>query len=357
MSVLTPCRNNRRTAVILANLGTPDTPDVAGVRRFIGEFLWDPRVVEIPRPIWWMILNLFILPFRPRKAAQAYQSIWWDEGSPLKVIGDRQVLALQAAYDAVMGQNAPQVFSCVTYGKPLLSELIEDLRGKGYEHFVVLPLYPQYSATTTAPLYDQLGVYQARQRDVADCVVLKEYHIATPYLAALERSVREHWQAHGKGELLLMSFHGIPQACVDRGDPYYQQCLATAQGLAKRLGLAEHEWRMSFQSRLGRAQWLQPYTAETLATLPSEGIKHIDVMCPGFASDCLETLEEMGEENKHIFEEAGGQQYNLIACLNDAPQHIDMMLRLTQPYVNAFVRCQDDCSAKCECICPYNKSL
>lgn len=316
-------------AVVLMNLGTPAAPTREAYRAFLKEFLSDPRVVEIPRIAWWPILNFFILPLRPGKVAQAYESIWDPrEGAPLAAITKRQVAALSARLQNELGERAPRVTYAMTYGEPRLAKQVDELRQQGIERFFVLPLYPQYSATTTASIYDQFAAIISQSRDIPDITINKQYYDHPLYVSALATSIREFRQAQGSGDRLLLSFHGIPQRCVDLGDPYLTHCRATAEAVAGQLQLDNTAWGMSFQSRLGRAQWLQPYTVDVLQSWPREGVKVIDVACPAFAADCLETLEEIAVEGKAIFQKAGGEDLRLVPCLNDREDHIGLLAEI-----------------------------
>lgn len=312
--------------VILMNLGTPAAPTKEAYRKFLKEFLSDPRVVEIPRPVWWPILNLFILPLRPAKVAEAYQSIWDEEqGSPLAAITKRQTQLLADTLQRDLGSGAPLVTYAMTYGDPSFLQRVTELQKQGVEKVFVLPLYPQYSATTTAPVYDQFARLISRSRDIPDVTINKFYYDHPGYTAALVKSVCDFRETNGAAQRLLLSFHGIPQRCVDRGDPYFQHCRDTAIAMCEGLGLSDDQWGMSFQSRLGRAQWLQPYTVDVLARWAKEGVKTVDVVCPAFAADCLETLEEIAVEAKAIFQAAGGDDLRLVPCLNDRQEHIDLL--------------------------------
>lgn len=318
-----------KTGVVLLNLGTPAAPTVPAIRRYLRDFLSDPRVVEIPRPLWLPILYGPILTFRPRRIAPAYAALWQEYGdSPLRLISQRQVQALRELLQVRLGDAAPRVELAMTYGEPSLASAIAALRDDGAEQLLVLPLYPQYSATTTGAVYDQVTAVVRAARDIPAIHVVRDYHAHPRYLDTLADSVRRFWAEAGQGERLLMSFHGIPQRNVDLGDPYYRQCHATATALALRLGLPAEAWGMSFQSRLGRAQWLQPYTAELLEQWGRQRVGRIDVICPAFAVDCLETLEEMAIENKGVFQSAGGGDYRYIPCLNDEPAHIELFAAL-----------------------------
>ena len=321
-----------KQAVIIMNLGTPSAPTPKAVRIFLKEFLSDRRVVEVPRLIWWCILNMVILPFRSPKVAKAYETIWQEGGSPLRLITESQVDKLQALLSSDDHYDVT-VRHAMTYSGPSLESVVSDLEREGYDNIVLLPLYPQFSATTTGSIYDQLAKLNGQRRDIPQIHLIKDYYQQPLYIEALANSVKEHWQQHGQSECLLMSFHGIPQRNVDLGDPYYSHCDSTAKQLAAALNLDDKQWKMSFQSRLGRAQWLQPYTSETLEKLAKEGVSHIDVICPAFSADCLETLEEIKEENKEVFFEAGGKRYELIECLNDRNDHIEMMAELVKNYL------------------------
>ncbi|ROS04706.1 ferrochelatase [Sinobacterium caligoides] len=328
-----------KKAVLLVNLGSPEQPTKSAVRAFLKPFLFDRRVVEVPRPIWWLIMHGIILPFRPAKVAKAYASVW-DGDSPLRVILSQQCAALQARFDA---DEAPvKVVSAMTYGAPSIASMLDRLNDEGIEQVVVLPLYPQYSATTTAAVTDQLGRYLETKRDITDLRVVKSYYRHPQYIAALANSVEEFWQREGRGDHLLMSFHGIPQANVDKGDPYYQHCDETARKLAERLGLSDEQWTMSFQSRLGKAQWLSPYTVDALTDLARQPVGNLDVICPAFSADCLETLEEMAIENRdHYFAARGedrvDESYRYIAALNDRADHVELFHDIASKQMLGFI--------------------
>jgi ferrochelatase len=330
-----------KTAVILMNLGTPEAPTAASIRRYLREFLSDRRVVEIPRPLWWPILHGPILMLRPRRLVPAYRLLWEHHGdSPLRLITARQVSALQALLSA-RGEAAPQVTQAMTYGRPSLAQAVDDLQRSGVRHVLVLPLYPQYSGTTTGAIYDQVAALMQSRRDVPSISVVKHYHTHPLYIEALAQSVERSWQRNGRSLRLLLSFHGIPQRNVRCGDPYERQCRATAQALTARLGLAADCWRVSFQSRLGRAEWLQPYTSDTLRQWGSEKLASVDVVCPAFAADCLETLEEIAVENRTVFQRAGGGEYHFIQCLNDDAAHIEMLAAIVNEQMPSIVSGSD----------------
>lgn len=317
-----------KTAIVLMNLGTPAAPTAAAIRAYLREFLSDPRVVELPRALWYPILYGPILTLRPSKLAVGYAQMWSEFGdSPLRVISQRQVARLQEKI-AEGSKNPPLVRQAMTYGEPSLRNVIAELQSLGVEHTLVLPLYPQFSATTTGPIYDQVSAIFRAQRNVPSISVVKQYWDHPAYIETLALSVEKFWQTQGKAQRLLMSFHGIPQRNVDLGDPYGSQCHATAEQLAARLGLERSQWQISFQSRLGRAQWLQPYTSATLRQWGSEKLASVDVICPAFSADCLETLEEIAVENRHVFEGEGGGEFHYIPCLNDSDAHIEMLLKI-----------------------------
>lgn len=312
---------SKATGVLLVNLGTPAEPTATAIRRWLRAFLLDRRVVNIPRLIWWPILFGLILPLRPKKLIHAYQSIWTEKGSPLQVITDQQVAALQAALS-----DGYQVRAAMTYGEPGIAESLQALQKNGCKEIIVLPLYPQYSDTTTAAVFDQV---EATPLDTA-IQRIDNYHDHPGYIAALAQSVREHWAEHGRAEKLLLSLHGIPERNVQLGDPYADHCTSTAALLAEALELRDNEWLLAYQSRVGRARWLQPYTEETLNKWGAGGVKTVDVLCPGFAADCLETLEEIAIRNRETFIEAGGQDLRYIPALNARPDHIGCLSELVQ---------------------------
>lgn len=312
-------------AVVLVNLGTPSEPSAKAVRSFLREFLSDARVVEIPRAVWWLILNAFILPFRPKPVAENYAKIWTPGGSPLRVISEAQVVAVAARLQALMGARAPQVRLAMTYGGPCLADVVSELQRQQAGRIVVLPLYPQFSATTTGAIYDQVARIFNNSRDIPDITVVKHYHDRLDYIAALAASVREYWAKSGETQRLLLSFHGIPKRNVDLGDPYYRHCIETTRLLAQTLGIGEERIVCSFQSRFGKAEWLKPYTVDLLAEWGREGVESVSVLCPAFAVDCLETLEEIDQENREVFLKAGGKRFEYIPCLNEREDHIKVL--------------------------------
>lgn len=319
----------KKTGILLANLGSPTAPTVPAVRRFLKEFLWDPRVVNIPRPVWWLILHGFVLPFRPARSAKAYQKIWGEKGSPLIYL-TRQLSENLA--DKFQKNNISTKYS-MRYGEPSIASQLQLFKEEGVNHIVVLPLYPQYSSTTTASIYDDVIKELNQWRHLPSVKFISDYHEHDGYITAIADTVKSAWQAQGKNELLLMSFHGLPELLTKLGDPYYHQCQNTAKLIAEKLGLAENEWLMVFQSRFGKAEWLKPYCADTLQILPAQGIKTVDVICPGFAVDCLETLEEMAMENKVVFMGAGGTDYRYIPALNDSESHVNVIVNLLEEWI------------------------
>ena len=322
--------------VLLVNLGTPDSPSVADVRRYLREFLWDPRVVELARPLWWLVLNLVILTTRPRRSAKAYAKVWTEAGSPLLVISKKQHAALQALLQTRDGSPV-KVALAMRYGKPGIAAGLQELRDAGARRVLVLPLYPQYSATTTAAIVDAVADELRHWRALPELRFINDYHRHPAYISALADSVRRYWSVHGEPDKLLLSFHGIPQEYVDAGDPYAEQCYKTAELLIAALELPAERWQLSFQSRLGPKQWLQPYTDHTLEALTREGVRNVHVLCPGFSVDCLETLEEVAMENRDIFLEAGGEQYGYIECLNDHASHIQLFSELVTRHTRGWV--------------------
>lgn len=309
------------TAAILVNLGSPREPTRASVAAFLAEFLSDRRVVESSPLLWQPILRGLVIPLRVNRVTHAYASIW-DGGSPLREISLRQRWRVQQQLRVRCADAAPWVRLAMSYQGPTVAATIADCQRYGIDRIVVLPLFPQYSATTTAVVFDQVARYLVHTRALPELHLLRDYHDHPGYIAALASSVREHWQRHGRAEHLLMSFHGIPEMNVQRGDPYARQCERTARLLALELGLHERDWTLTYQSRFGRARWLMPYTSETLRKLPGQGVRSLDVICPAFSADCLETLEEMAVENRAVFLDAGGTEYRFIACLNDREDHI-----------------------------------
>lgn len=323
-----------RLGVLLCNLGTPDAPTPAAVKRYLAEFLSDPRVVELPQLLWQPLLRLAILPLRAKESARKYEKIWRPEegGSPLLNYTRKQALMLRG-WLGEAGLHDVDVQAAMRYGQPGIVAQLERWHTQGVEKMLLLPLYPQYSATTTASVIDQAHAWAGSKRNMPELRIVKHYADDAGYIAALARRTLEHWQTHGRPEVLVMSYHGIPARNVAKGDPYAQQCQQSATLLAQQLGLQPAQYRVTFQSRFGPAQWLQPYTQPTLEQLAREGVKTVDLICPGFSSDCLETLEEIDMEVRQAFLAHGGQEFRYIPCLNDHPAWIsalrDLVLRNT----------------------------
>lgn len=315
------------TGILLTNLGTPDAPTTQDVRRYLGEFLWDRRVVEIPRLLWWPILHLIILRVRPARSAEKYRLIWTEEGSPLLAISRRQAEALRQRLDSSCA-GPVRVAVAMRYGNPSIAEGLRALQEAGVTRLLIFPLYPQYSAATTASTFDAVARELMSWRWLPELRMINHYHDDPGYIGAVAEGIREAWRQEEPGERLLFSFHGLPRRNLLAGDPYHCECHKTARLTAERLGLPSGRWAVSFQSRFGRAEWLKPYTSELLVAWAGEGIKRVDVVCPGFSADCLETLEEIDQENRAIFVQAGGERYRYIPALNDDPRHIDALLNL-----------------------------
>lgn len=314
---------NTHTAILLTNLGTPDRPVCPSLRNYLAEFLSDPRVVEIPRIFWKIILHVIIINIRSPKSAAAYRKVWTDLGSPLLVLSEQ----LAENVNRHLGDNH-HAFLAMRYGNPSIEKTLKNIHDLGYRKLVVLPLYPQYSASTVASTFDAIAQTYSKQRWLPSFKFISEYHEHPVYIEAVANSIREHWQNNPKSELLLFSFHGIPQRYVDNGDPYAQQCEISSRLIAEALELNAKEWQLVYQSRFGREPWLQPYCDKTLTALPAKGVSSVDIVCPGFSVDCLETLEEIDHENRQYFLESGGASYNYIPCLNDSDAHAKLICEL-----------------------------
>ena len=323
-----------RTAVLLCNLGTPEAPTPAAVRRYLNEFLSDHRVVEIPRLLWWLILHGVILRTRPAKSAQKYASIWTREGSPLRLWTEKQA-ALLGGYLGERG-HVVTVRCAMRYGMPSMASVLDELKAQGVTRVLVLPLYPQYSGTTTASVNDAVYRWAQKARNLPEFRFVNHYHDDAGYIGALAKRVGDHWAAHGKPDKLVLSFHGVPKRTLSLGDPYHCECLKTARLLGERLGAASPQMLVTFQSRLGRAEWLQPYTEPTLVALAREGVKRVDVLCPGFTSDCLETLEEIDQEAREAFLRAGGSEFNYLPCLNDQHEWVAALAAIAARHMQGW---------------------
>lgn len=326
---LFPHARRPRPGVLLVNLGTPDEPTPKALRRYLREFLSDRRVVELPKVLWLPILHGVILPFRARSSAKLYQKIWRDEGSPLLHYSRQLARRLERRLRKDTGLPVCVALG-MRYGRPSVEEAMALMEADGADRIVVLPMYPQYAASTTASAFDAVSAALAARRRLPALRFVNEYADFTPWVAAVAESIREYRERRGAGDRLLFSFHGIPRRQFEAGDPYYCQCQKSARLIASRLGLEEGEWAVSFQSRFGPAEWLQPYTSETLKHWARQGIRHVQVVCPGFAVDCLETLEEIADQNREIFERAGGERLDYIPALNDRPVHAAVLASLVK---------------------------
>ncbi|HEX7047139.1 MAG TPA: ferrochelatase [Gammaproteobacteria bacterium] len=323
-----------RLGVLVVNLGTPDAATPSAVRRYLKQFLSDPRVIEMPRLMRWLLVRAILL-IRPRRSAHAYKKVWRDDGSPLLYYSRRQVEALWSA----IGGRCPGPVSVVLgmrYGNPSIPDALAAMRRENVRRLLVLPLYPQYSATTTASAFDAIAGVFERTRWLPELRFVNNYHDHDGYIRALANSIREHWQANGRGEMLLMSFHGLPERYLHAGDPYHCECRKTARLIAEKLDLKNDEYRVTFQSRVGAEEWLKPYTADTVATLAREGVKTLDVICPGFSADCLETLEEITMQNADIFRANGGTALRYVPALNDRADHIRFLADLAMQHMQGW---------------------
>lgn len=321
--------NPDRLGVLVTNLGTPDAPTTPALRRYLAEFLSDPRVVELPRPLWWLILHGVILRIRPKRSAEAYASVWQSEGSPLLLHTSKQAEGIREALKSKYGSNVVVGFA-MRYGNPAISRVLDEMQEQGVRKLLVLPLYPQYSASTSASTFDAIAKDFAKRRWLPDLRFISHYPDYPPYIEAMARHIETHWANHGRNQKLVLSYHGVPLKYLTKGDPYHCECHKTSRLLAERLGLTRDDYMTTFQSRFGKEEWLQPYTDETLKALPGKGVKSIDVFCPGFSSDCLETVEEIDEENHEYFMEAGGEAFSYITALNATPGHIDALVSLIE---------------------------
>lgn len=328
-------QTNPTIAVLLVNLGTPDAPTVPAVRQYLRQFLSDTRVIEVPKLVWAIILNLFILTTRPKRVAHAYASVW-DNDSPLRQIAYMQADLLQQRLDQQDFGVPVKVELAMTYGKPALTDALHNLKAQGIERVVVLPAYPQYSASTTAAVFDVIAKYGLKARDLPALSFVKDYYNHPLYIAALADSVRRYQAEHGQAQKLLFSFHGIPKPYADKGDPYPERCKITAHAVAAKLGLTDEQWAYSFQSRFGLQEWVKPYTDELLTEWGKANLASVQILSPAFSADCLETLEELAVENKNTFQENGGGEYGYIPALNTDPIHIDLFTALVLPHVQAW---------------------
>jgi ferrochelatase len=331
---------HRRVGILLVNLGTPEAPTAQAVRPYLKQFLSDPRVVEIPQAVWWFILNGIILNTRPARSAAKYASIWTKDGSPLAVYTRAQAKLLQG-YMGEAGQPVAVEWA-MRYGKPSVADKLMALKAAGCDRVLVVPLYPQYAASSTGSVMDAVADTIKAMRNPPEIRFIKHFHDAPDYIETLAERVEEHWQRHGRGDHLLMSFHGVPRFSLDKGDPYHCECHKTGRLLAERLGLAKGQYSVTFQSRFGRAEWLKPYTSDTLHTLGKQKTGRLDVVCPGFVADCLETLEEIAMEGKADFLKAGGGDYRYIPALNADGDWIAALARIVTPHLGGWLDDRED---------------
>ena len=305
----------QKTGILLVNLGTPEAPTSQAVRPYLKQFLGDPRVVEIPRLVWWLILNGIILNVRPKKSAAKYASIWLPEGSPLRVYTEKQAVLLKG-YLGERTQTPLVVDFAMNYGNPSIADALLRLKRQNCQRILIVPMFPQYAASSTAPVFDQLFSALQKTRNVPALRTVRNFHDHAGYISSLAANINHYWSKHGRPDQLVMSFHGVPQYTLEKGDPYHCECHKTGRLLAEALGLSAAQYTVSFQSRFGRAEWIKPYTTATLKALGSQKTRRVDVVCPGFVADCLETLEEIAMEGREDFLHAGGGEYHYIPCLN-----------------------------------------
>jgi ferrochelatase len=325
-----------RVGILLTNLGTPQAPERKALRAYLQEFLSDPRVVEVPRLLWWIILHGVILNIRPGRSAHSYRSVWTERGSPLLFHTQDQANALREQLRSEYGEAVIVEFA-MRYGAPAIPAVLQSMLQRGVRKLLVLPLYPQYSGATTGSTFDALAADFTHRRWLPELRFISHYHDHPAYIRAVAASIRAHRAQHGGADLLLFSYHGVPQSYLDEGDPYHCECLKTSRLVAAELGLQEHEYKTTFQSRFGRQEWLKPYTDVTLKELPGAGVKTVQVISPGFAADCLETLEELAVENRGYFIAAGGEHYQYIPCLNSSPDHITALAHIVRDHVAGWL--------------------
>lgn len=337
----------QRTGVVLVNLGTPAAPTAQALRPYLKQFLSDPRVVEIPRLVWWLILNGIILNTRPAKSAAKYASVWMEEGSPLKVHTERQAKLVDGYLNAEARTDIDVAWA-MRYGAPSIPDTLNALRAKGCTRILVVPLYPQFAGSTTASVMDEVSRSLQHWRNLPELRYVRSYQDDPGYIAALAQSVRDHWMMHGEPDRLVMSFHGIPRRTLELGDPYHCECHKTARLVAEALDFPAERILTTFQSRFGKAEWLKPYTQPTLEALAREGVGRVDVMCPGFVSDCLETLEEIAIECKEAFLTHGGKTFHYIPCLNERHDWIAALTAITRRHLGHWLERPADSAEDCE---------
>lgn len=318
----------QRIGIVLVNLGTPTQPSASSVRSFLADFLSDPRVIDLPKWLWWPILYGIVLVLRPKRVAKLYQKIWTPLGSPMRVIGERQAKALNAELRQKYPMYHTRVRLAMRYGEPSIEHVLQEFSREKIQQVYVMPLFPQYSSTTTASVWDAVSQFYKNQKDIPTIIFNHSYASEKKYIEALANSVRNYWSIHGRGDKLVMSFHGIPKRYVESGDPYAVECEATAHGLAKALDLSDNDWVLTYQSRFGYAKWLEPYTDNTLMALGKQGVERVDVISPAFSCDCLETLEELAIANQQLFVSHGGKAFHYIPALNDSQDFIEFLADL-----------------------------
>ncbi len=325
-----------RLGILVVNLGTPAAPETRAVRRYLSQFLSDPRIIELPRWLWNILLHGVILRIRPSRSAKAYREVWSEEtGSPLLSISKAQTAALATEMKKRFGDHVAVTLG-MRYGEPSIDNAIAELSAKHVRRLIVLPMYPQYSGTTTASVFDAVTDRMQQTRWIPELRFINQFCDHQNFIKALADSVRESWEKNGRGDLLVTSYHGIPKRYLTSGDPYHCLCHKTSRMLAEDLGIAKDKIRVVFQSRVGREEWLRPYCDETMKNLPGEGIKSIDVLCPAFSADCLETIEEISGENREYFEENGGERFQYIPCLNDRADHISFLGDLLERHAQGW---------------------
>jgi len=338
---------NDKVGVLITNLGTPDAPKKAELKRYLKEFLSDPRVVEIPRLVWWMILNLVILNIRPKRSAKAYSTVWTERGSPLMFHTHDQANALRAKLQQQYSDNIVVDFA-MRYGSPSVDSVVDKMLRQGVRKLVVLPLYPQYCASTTGSTFDAIAQSFSKRRWIPELRFVTHYHDNPDYIQAVADKIQNHWQQHGRADKLIFSYHGIPKRYLLNGDPYHCECHKTSRLIAATLGLKDTEHFTSFQSRFGREEWLKPYTDHSLKEFSEQGIKSVQIVCPGFSADCLETIEEIGEENRDYFLDAGGERYEYIAALNADKDHIQALAKLLETHLQGWAMTPEDTKQRSE---------
>ena len=324
-----------KVTVIVANLGTPDAPTVPAVRQFLKEFLSDQRVIEIPSLLWKVILHAFVLPFRPKRVSEAYASVWTSD-SPMREILFKQVELIQAKLIENNQDFELNIVPAMTYGNPSIHAALHKISLNPQDHLILFPLFPQYSATSSAPLYDAVSKWVLTQRNLPGLSIIRDYYQHPAFIEAVAQSVLDYQKVHGQAEKLLMSFHGIPQPYADKGDPYADRCRITAQKVAEKLGLNDQQWAISFQSRFGKQEWVKPYTDQILKDWAEQGVKSVQVLSPAFSADCLETLEELAVENRELFLGQGGETYAYIPALNANLDHIEMLSSFIQAQLDVL---------------------